>query len=126
MRKLTIWGILVLAILVFAVNSLASTPEGVCPVWSQEELDRIGTLGGDLEDYEYYYAGSEYFYDREVKDAFIHQAIVYKSWGYFFGEYYSSNSTTDVNKVHRSHALTEDEYNRCKQMLINHVTNPNP
>ena len=88
MRKLTIVGILVLAMSVFAVNALASTPVGACPVWSQEELDRIGTLGGDLYDYEYYDGGYEYFYDREVGAAFMHQALIYKSGGYFFGEYW--------------------------------------
>jgi hypothetical protein len=122
MRKLTIGGILVLAMSVFAVNVLASTPEGACPIWSQEELDRIGTLGGDLLDYEYYSGGCEYCYDLEAGAAFMHQALIYKSGDYFLGRYHSTNSTADDNNVYRWKVLTEDEYNRCKQMLIDHKT----
>jgi hypothetical protein len=200
MRKLTILGTLVLA-LVFAVNALASTPDGMtpaeetvcdqlkadgiskglyglcvayceahdgpaevitteeqmdkmgdppnsillalyqnkmregdpnmpcvnyknsCPVWSQEELERIGTLGGSiLRDYEY--SGYlENYYDYEGDSEFRHFAQVYSYYhsDKLIGSYYSSSPY-----VYRWMELTEAEYNACKQQLINHVTNPNP
>jgi hypothetical protein len=100
--------------------------ENTCPVWSQEELDRIGTLGGSiLRDYEYsgYW---ENYYDYELGNGIHHYAQAYS---YFHsdklvGRYYSNSTGFDY--AYRFMELTEAQYNACKQQLINHVTNPNP
>jgi hypothetical protein len=123
MRKLTILRILILAMSVLAVNTFASTPEGVCPVWTHGELNRIGTLGGnDLLDYEYNDGGCEYYYDLEIGALFTHHAVIFKSGNYLLGRYYSTSSITGVKNIYRSIVLNGYQYNACKQQLINHVT----
>ena len=47
----------------------------------------------------------------------MHQALIYKSGGYFFGEY---NSTTDVNNVYRSNVLTEELSEIADELLIDY------
>ena len=93
---------------------------GACPVWTQEELDRIGTLGGTkLLDYEY--SGVyENFYDGEEGSGFKHFSQVVGAGHLLMGQYYSGG--TGFPNAYRFMALTEDEYNSCKQMLIEHVT----
>ena len=98
--------------------------DGTCPVWTQAELDRIGTLGGaPLYDYKYEYSdGSEIYYDAEFGSGFIHFAQIIKSGTDLSGKYFSS--APDFPNPIRYMELTEDEYNACKQQLIDHVTKP--
>ena len=96
---------------------------GSCPVWTQEELDRIGTFGrSGLYDYEYVSGDRENYYDREVGLGFHHYAQLLRFGESYVGRYYSSNRA-DPN-AYREMGLTADEYGGCKRMLINHVTNP--
>jgi hypothetical protein len=97
--------------------------EGDCPVWSLEELHRIGTLGGTiLEEIEHTGNWGELFYDREVGSGFRHYAQVLAIHKYLIGYYFSEG--TDFPNDYRKQYLTEAEYNGCKQQLINHVTAP--
>lgn len=96
--------------------------DGACPVWTQEELDRIGTLGGALL-YDYEYSGGfEKYYDAEFGIGFMHFAQVIKSGTDLSGRYYSSAPNFTIADWFME--LTEAEYNACKQQLIDHVTKP--
>jgi hypothetical protein len=97
---------------------------GSCPVWTQEELNRIGTLGGTtLEDIEVIYTwGAEYFKDNENGNGFKHYAQTWAIHDKFIGYYFSDG--TGFPNVYRKQYLTEAEYNACKQQLINHKTQP--
>ena len=66
---------------------------GSCPVWTQEELDRIGTLGKyGLYDYEYVSRDRENYYDREFNSRLSHFAQLLRFGEAYVGRYYSSNS----------------------------------
>ena len=94
-----------------------------CPVWTQEELDRIGTLGGSgLDDYEYVSGDRENYYDRESGRRFHHFAQILRFGEAYVGRY-SRVSRNDI-EAYREMELTADEYDDCRWMLINHVTNP--
>jgi len=81
---------------------------GSCPVWSQEELDKIGTFGGTLlEDSENTGSWGELFYDSEAGSEFKHYAQVLAIHTYLIG-YYSSQGT-DFPNVYRKQYLTEAE-----------------
>ncbi|MFC1827781.1 hypothetical protein ACFLZQ_07635 [Thermodesulfobacteriota bacterium] len=99
---------------------------GECPVWTQEELDRIGTLGGTfLQDHEseqppYW----DMYYDSEQVGSLIRhyaQVVAYSyTTGIYIGRYISTN--TGYPDAERVQYITEDEYNACKQQVIDHVT----
>jgi len=98
---------------------------GSCPVWTQEELDRIGTLGkskSDLYDYEYVSRDRENYYDREFNSGLRHFAQLLRFGEAYVGRYYSSYK--GYTNAYREMELTADEYDSCRWMLINHVTNP--
>ncbi|KPK36731.1 MAG: hypothetical protein AMK70_01250 [Nitrospira bacterium SG8_35_1] len=98
---------------------------GSCPVWTQEELERIGTHGkSGLYDYEYVSGDRENYYDREFGGRFHHYAQLLRFGESYVGRY--SSSKTGYPNAYREMGLTANEYDGCKQMLINHVTNPNP
>ena len=66
-----------------------------CPVWTQEELDRIGILGknkSDLYDYEYVSRDRENYYDREFNSGVRHFAQLLRFGESYVGRYYFSNS----------------------------------
>ena len=97
--------------------------DGACPVWTQKELDRIGTLGGGpFHDIETNSGGSENYLDAEFVSRFMHYAQVIKSGTNLSGKYFSS--APDFPNANRHMELTEAEYNACKQQLIDHVTKP--
>ena len=99
---------------------------GGCPLWTQEELDRIGTLGGiGFWESEYVSPTSEIeiFFDMEVGSGFSHYAqLMIDSYGNIYGRYFSSG--TGFPSAFRFMYLTEAEYDSCKQMLIDHETQP--
>jgi len=100
-----------------------------CPVWSREELDAIGTLGGhDLRDVEMVSSSRENFYDYErgSNPHFYHYAQVLKGhrrFSTYTGRYRFYDSGTG-KYIYRNMAITEQEYNSCKQQLIDHKTRP--
>jgi len=97
--------------------------ENSCPVWGQEELDRIGTLGGNLLlDYYGNYGANENYFDREGGNGFTQYAEVIVSNGTYYGRYYSRGTGFPDSVLFM--VLTEAEYISCKEQLINHVTNP--
>jgi len=97
--------------------------EGPCPIWTQEELDRIGTLGGsNLGDSENSSGSDENYFDLEWDIGFIHYAQVIRSGDYYLGRYGSQG--TGYPDDLRMMELTADEYYSCKQALIDHQTKP--
>ncbi|TNF31937.1 MAG: hypothetical protein EP319_00690 [Deltaproteobacteria bacterium] len=105
-----------------------------CPVWSKEELEAIGSKGGfDLRDNQTVLSnGRENFYDYERGrgDVYMwyHYAQVLKNWrGMQLGDYVGRYRYSDPNTgeyIFRNMPLTEEEYNSCKQQLIDHKTRP--
>ena len=98
-----------------------------CPVWSQEELDVIGTQGGqagdvsriisaDREYYQDFEYNSEKRWIAQIRNNFRSQGKV--------GYYYVYNYQTRRYEINRSQPLTDAEYDACKQQLIDHVANP--
>ena len=95
-----------------------------CPVWTEQELSKIGTLGSksSLYDYEYVSSDRENYYDSEFGKGRFHFAQLSRFGEAYVGRY-SRVSKNDI-EAYREMELTADEYDDCRWMLINHVTNP--
>ena len=95
-----------------------------CPVWTQLELSKFGTLGNKSirSDYEYVSSDRENYYDSEFGRGKHHFAQLLRFGEAYVGRY-SRVSRNDI-EAYREMELTADEYDDCRWMLINHVTNP--
>ena len=94
-----------------------------CPVWTELELSKLGTLGSKSSKYDYEYVSSdrENYYDSEFGKAKHHFAQLLRFGEAYVGRY-SRVSRNDI-EAYREMELTADEYDDCRWMLINHVTN---
>ena len=95
-----------------------------CPVWTELELSKLGTLGSKASraDYEYVSSDRENYYDSEFGKGKHHFAQLLRFGEAYVGRY-SRVSSNDI-EAYRVMELTADEYDDCRWMLINHVTNP--
>jgi|GEM_PF-1588504 len=115
-----------------------------CPAWSAEELADVGSHGGttlsDIENlttavYTGLYSDEEF---GNLGEGLSINVVAFTGFHNGWQEYvahYSHNSqsifpdseTPDPeNDVTRMMTVSEEEYNACKQELIDHVTNPTP
>lgn len=103
-------------------------PAVACPTWSAEELDQIGTLWPDIsrilfDDYSWRNSFSNNLMEREFVDASRHVFAYITEKNSSLNSYLARYRHLDLRKgidIYRSEYLTLEEYEACKQSILDH------
>lgn len=100
-----------------------------CPVWTEEELDKIGNQNWRIKrDIEVINSSYENFYDveRNSRGQIIRALVMHnKDQNIYTGMFlYRDYEAYPLINIYRSQQISQTEYNACKQQLLNHITAP--